>query len=513
MKSSFLISDLLTKQLVEKVNSSEYYAILIDESTDISVSKRLSICVRYVTDGSAETSFLGNCELVAGDAHTITKTLHKFLEGCGIDMSKCTSLATDGASVMMGRKSGVGVQLVSKYSPFLTQTHCVAHRLNLAVTDSIKDIDTLKKFKDKFSSIYNYMSASANRCYELKNMQKLLDEPELTIKEPFLIRWLGLKRAVEAVYESYGAVLATLSSKASENATAKGLYKYFANYKTALLLGLMIDVHSEPGVLSCQLQSRDIMFTDVAPLIESTVGKLEIMKIQNGSGLADMKASIKVEDGKAFYHSDELKYHSKEADSQFENVKINYLNNLCKNIRRRIRKHDCDLFIYMSQVLEPSTSQHLSFDETTEAAEKLAEHFGKEKTVTVCEGDLITGVVNRETVIEPLLDGEKLIQECHGLHGMRKGTYRGLSLYALSQRIILKHMTQFPNLAKLATIALCTQVTSVECERSFRTQNRIKSKFRYFFLLVGCLGLNGPLRQYFSLYRAVFQREGVRKEK
>ena len=31
--------------------------------------------------------------------------------------------------------------------------------------------------------------------------------------------------------------------------------------------------------------------------------------------------------------------------------------------------------------------------------------------------------------------------------------------------------------------------------------------------LVGCFGLNGPLRQYFSLYRAVSQREGDRKGK
>ena len=30
--------------------------------------------------------------------------------------------------------------------------------------------------------------------------------------------------------------------------------------------------------------------------------------------------------------------------------------------------------------------------------------------------------------------------------------------------------------------------------------------------LVGCFGLNGPLKQYFSLYRAVSQREGERKE-
>ena len=31
--------------------------------------------------------------------------------------------------------------------------------------------------------------------------------------------------------------------------------------------------------------------------------------------------------------------------------------------------------------------------------------------------------------------------------------------------------------------------------------------------LVGCFGFNGPLRQYFSLYRAVSQREGERRKK
>ena len=31
--------------------------------------------------------------------------------------------------------------------------------------------------------------------------------------------------------------------------------------------------------------------------------------------------------------------------------------------------------------------------------------------------------------------------------------------------------------------------------------------------LVGCFGFNGPLRQYFSLYRAVSQREGEKEEK
>ena len=38
-------------------------------------------------------------------------------------------------------------------------------------------------------------------------------------------------------------------------------------------------------------------------------------------------------------------------------------------------------------------------------------------------------------------------------------------------------------------------------------------QYRKRFWLVGCFGFNGPLRQYFSLYRAVSQRQGERRER
>jgi len=61
----------------------------------------------------------------------------------------------------------------------------------------------------------------------LKDLQAVLGEPELALKEPYSIRWLGLKSAVEAVFESYSSVLATLSSFSEGDAIAKGLFKYF----------------------------------------------------------------------------------------------------------------------------------------------------------------------------------------------------------------------------------------------------------------------------------------------
>ena len=49
-----------------------------------------------------------------------------------------------------------------------------------------------------------------------------------------------------------------------------------------------------------------------------------------------------------------------------------------------------------------------------------------------------------------------------------------------------------------------------QCEEIEICLNTHNSKRAYH--LVGCFGLNGPLRQYFSLYRAVSQREGERKK-
>ena len=54
-------------------------------------------------------------------------------------------------------------------------------------------------------------------------------------------------------------------------------------------------------------------------------------------------------------------------------------------------------------------------------------------------------------------------------------------------------------------------LTSLECD-VFRQDGCRACCFRNSWL-VGCLGFNGPLRQYFSLYRAVSQREGERGEK
>ena len=107
------------------------------------------------------------------------------------------------------------------------------------------------------------MSASSLRTLALRNIQELLHEPDLFIKEPHSIRWLGLRNAVSTVFETYGSVLVTLSKFVAEkNPVAIGLLKYFCSYKAALVIAFVLDVHDELAVLSCEIQKENLLFRD-----------------------------------------------------------------------------------------------------------------------------------------------------------------------------------------------------------------------------------------------------------
>ena len=64
------------------------------------------------------------------------------------------------------------------------------------------------------------------------------------------------------------------------------------------------------------------------------------------------------------------------------------------------------------------------------------------------------------------------------------GSYKNLSVEKLCKKLIFLHGSLFPNFMVLCKVALCMTFTSVEHERTFSTQNRLKSKHRASFLSV-----------------------------
>ena len=85
-------------------------------------------------------------------------------------MTNCVGLGSDGASIMFGRKGGVGV-LLAKEAPYLTHVHCVAHRLSLACSDASKDVSFLKSYKDTLRNLYIHVTGSGIWVNKLEFMQ------------------------------------------------------------------------------------------------------------------------------------------------------------------------------------------------------------------------------------------------------------------------------------------------------------------------------------------------------
>lgn len=75
------------------------------------------------------------------DAVTIAAEIDGWLKKVGIKNEALVMLTSDGASVMLGKISGVAQRLRNDYGYFhLLDYHCVCHRESLAVKDACKVI-------------------------------------------------------------------------------------------------------------------------------------------------------------------------------------------------------------------------------------------------------------------------------------------------------------------------------------------------------------------------------------
>ena len=168
------VCDQMDKDLHERITSSQYFSILIDESTDMAVNQNMLVYIRI----EPETHFLSLNRIKTANAETLCDTVIRIMEEKNMDLNKLVGIATDGAATMIGRKSGDVVRLRNKV-PNLLSFHCIAHRLALASHASAQAADAvpyLIKFQEIVNSVYKYFEYSPKNMAQLEEVQKLLKE-------------------------------------------------------------------------------------------------------------------------------------------------------------------------------------------------------------------------------------------------------------------------------------------------------------------------------------------------
>ncbi|KAK5865246.1 hypothetical protein PBY51_016423 [Eleginops maclovinus] len=149
------LEDVVMNQKQEKIKRSDFVGLIIDETVNITVNKKLIVYLKLEREGKVETCFLGNYDVDCGNARCIYDRLVAVLREIDVELSRVIGLGSDGASVMMGRHGGVGA-LLKQVNPFSIQVHCVAHRAALAALDAEKSVDNITSYKNTISSVYSF---------------------------------------------------------------------------------------------------------------------------------------------------------------------------------------------------------------------------------------------------------------------------------------------------------------------------------------------------------------------
>ncbi len=96
------IGCVLENEILSYVMASPFFSIIIDEATDITVTKQLGLCVQYfdVEKAIVQVCNLKLLEINNGTGEGITETILSYFTGKKIDINKMAGIATDGAAVM-----------------------------------------------------------------------------------------------------------------------------------------------------------------------------------------------------------------------------------------------------------------------------------------------------------------------------------------------------------------------------------------------------------------------------
>ena len=212
---TIMSNQLLRKKLYD-VNSNKFYSIMCDEYTDISNKEQLSFCVRWVDNElNAHEDFLGYYEIPNIKSDTIVRVIKDSLIRFNLPMCNLRGQTYDGASNMLGPKSGVAKQIKDE-QPKALETHCHGHTLSLSVKDTTKSSKLLNNVMGtvgeitklvKYSPKREKILGSINENIELQDNDAECDYKITSLSKLCVTRWTVRATTYMKVLSNYAQLM------------------------------------------------------------------------------------------------------------------------------------------------------------------------------------------------------------------------------------------------------------------------------------------------------------------
>jgi len=147
------ISEDIWETNLKAIGSSRVLSVMYDGATDSSVTEVEIVYCRFLKNGHPVNCFVNLIDLQHAHADGVFDAIDRGMISAGVNWKeKLVGVGSDGASVNVGKKNSVATRIQSA-QPHAVIIHCVAHRLELAVLDAIKEHDMLKTVQDMLKQI------------------------------------------------------------------------------------------------------------------------------------------------------------------------------------------------------------------------------------------------------------------------------------------------------------------------------------------------------------------------
>lgn len=269
------MSDDVETTVIDRIKHSKFFAIQVDESTDVASFAILLVIARYLKENEVEENLLlchALSERTTGE--DIFNAIDQYFKEKGISWSNCCGLCTDGGKSVAGFYSGLRGR-VMKVAPNVTWSHCCIHRQNLA---SKKLPEELKLVLDDAVKIVNFIKSRSTNCRLFKALCDEMMSEHSALLFHTEVRWLSRGKVLTRLFELRHEVQVFFE----DNPFRLGSKLHDSDWLSAL--AYLSDIFSQINKLNLSLQNSSITIFNVADKIESMIKKIEFWKscIENG---------------------------------------------------------------------------------------------------------------------------------------------------------------------------------------------------------------------------------------
>ena len=257
-----LMGKAILRDLLVNIREANWFAILADETRDVSNHEQLSLSIRWVDKSYLiHEDFIGLVHVLQTTADSLTAAIKDVLIRCILPLSNCRGQAYDGASNMMGHLRGVATQIMTS-EPTAIKVHCFAHCLNLCLQDVTRNCQPIKAALDLTTEISQLIMRSPKRSLVFDQCKNDLSPQHTGLRPLCPTRWTVRTCAIDAILKNYSALLEALEIINAEShddygRRAGGVLSLLQRFETFFGLNLSHLIFSATEQTSRALQAQD----------------------------------------------------------------------------------------------------------------------------------------------------------------------------------------------------------------------------------------------------------------